>query len=76
MATTQDEVNHALRLVDESALPHPWGPLLSSFITEALNPAVAARYVVDKLTEGYGSGLVSDWSYIIESSVFIFVYPP
>lgn len=65
-----DEVQNALSLVDGAGLPYPSGPLLESFITEALNPVLAARYVKGRLASGEGSSLVSDWSYIIESSKF------
>ena len=57
-----------ISLVDAARLPHPSGALLSTFVTEALNPAAAARYVNDRLQLEGGRVLVSDWIYIIESS--------
>ncbi|KAK0704498.1 hypothetical protein B0H67DRAFT_648928 [Lasiosphaeris hirsuta] len=62
-----DEVQNALSLIDGAGLPYPSGPFLESFITEALNPVLAARYMKGRLAAGEGSSLVSDWSYIIDS---------
>ncbi|KAL7627723.1 hypothetical protein AAE478_001918 [Parahypoxylon ruwenzoriense] len=67
MATTDDEVKSTLSLIESTRLPHPSGPLLESFVSEALNPVLAARYVKHRLLLGEASSLVADWSYIIES---------
>ncbi|TFY52227.1 hypothetical protein EVJ58_g10134 [Rhodofomes roseus] len=45
MASAHDEVQHLLSRIDNLNLPHPSTPLLSSFVTEAVNPVSAARYM-------------------------------
>ncbi|KAK3989017.1 hypothetical protein QBC44DRAFT_396900 [Cladorrhinum sp. PSN332] len=67
MDTTRDEVQDVLSLIEDEGLPYPSSPLLASFVTEALNPVLAARYVKGRLLHGEGSSLVANWSYIIES---------
>ncbi|KAI2603351.1 kinase-like domain-containing protein [Hypoxylon fragiforme] len=67
MAITADEVKSTLSLIEDTRLPHPSGPLLKSYVQEALNPLLAARYVKNRLEFGEGSSLVADWYYIIES---------
>ncbi|KAI1144064.1 kinase-like domain-containing protein [Hypoxylon sp. FL0543] len=67
MAPFDDEVKSTLSLIESTRLPHPSGPLLESFVSEALNPVSAARYVKHRLMLGEASSLVADWSYIIES---------
>jgi hypothetical protein len=76
MDTTGDEVQNALSLIEDAGLPHPSGPLLASFITEALSPPLAARYVKRRSMQGQGPSLVANWSYIIESSKLIFALDP
>ncbi|KAI1404934.1 hypothetical protein F4819DRAFT_494538 [Hypoxylon fuscum] len=66
MATTNVEVRSTLSLIESTRLPHPSGPLLESFVFEALNPVQAARYVKQRLLLGEASSLVADWSYIVE----------
>ena len=68
MDTGVDEVQTTLSLIEGAGLPHPSAPLLASFVTEALNPPSAARYMKRRLLLGEGSSLVTDWSYIVESS--------
>lgn len=68
MATTNVEVRSTLSLIESTRLPHPSGPLLESFVFEALNPVQAARYVKQRLLLGEASSLVADWSYIVECS--------
>lgn len=70
MGTTGDEVQNTLSLIESAGLPYPSGPLLKSFVTEALNPVVAARFVHERLLLGEGSLLARDWSYIVESCKF------
>jgi len=70
MDTTGNEVQDALSLIESAGLPYPSGPLLESFVTEALNPVVAARFAKPRLLLGEGSLLASDWSYIVQSSRF------
>ncbi|KAI2627299.1 hypothetical protein GGS26DRAFT_561306 [Hypomontagnella submonticulosa] len=67
MAATDSDVDSTLSLIENARLPHPSGPLLESFISEALNPILAARYVKHRFLLGEASSLVADWSYIIES---------
>ncbi|KAK4160268.1 hypothetical protein QBC43DRAFT_303939 [Cladorrhinum sp. PSN259] len=68
MDANRAEVEGALSLIEEADLPHPSGPLLASFIKEALHPVMAARYTKEKLLLGEGSSLLANWSYIIESN--------
>ncbi len=68
MDTTGDEVQDTLSLIEGTGLPHPSGPLLASFITEAVNPVAAASYVKERLLVDQGLSLVANWTYIIESS--------
>ncbi|KAI0843961.1 kinase-like domain-containing protein [Daldinia vernicosa] len=67
MDIPDDLVSSTLSLIESTRLPHPSGPLLESFISEALNPVLAARYVNHRLQLGEASSLIDDWSYIIES---------
>ncbi|KAI1209388.1 uncharacterized protein F4807DRAFT_460604 [Annulohypoxylon truncatum] len=67
MAATDDEVKGTLSLIESERLPHPSGPLLELFVSEALHPVLAARCVKYRLLAGEASSLVDDWSYIIES---------
>lgn len=71
MAAPNDLVRSTLSLIESTGLPYPLGPLLQLFISEALDPALAAQYMKDRLQRGEASSLVDDWSYIIESSKFI-----
>jgi hypothetical protein len=71
---SEETVDKALYLIrDEPYLPHPLGKLLSSFITQALHPPVAAAHVLSYCHPGQHReaelrALVSDWTFIIESS--------
>lgn len=65
---TGDEVHGALAAIEAAGLPHPSGPLLRSFVNSALHPQLAARYARRAIDAGEGSSLVSDWTYIVESS--------
>ncbi|KAI0840596.1 hypothetical protein F5Y06DRAFT_243785 [Hypoxylon sp. FL0890] len=67
MATANEEVRNTLSLIENTRLPHPSGPLLESYVSDAVNPVLAARYVKHRLQLGEASSLVADWSYIIES---------
>ncbi|KUJ15474.1 kinase-like protein [Mollisia scopiformis] len=66
------DVKEALSLIEGAKLPHPSDPLLSSFIIEALDPRLAARYVLRTTQSGENQQvgllrLVSDWTYLVES---------
>lgn len=69
MASAREEVRSTLAVIESLQLPHPSNLLLSSFVSEALDPLVAARYVKDRLSTDGGRSLVSDWVYIVESSM-------
>ncbi|TVY35184.1 hypothetical protein LOCC1_G008040 [Lachnellula occidentalis] len=70
---TADDVKEALSLIESARLPHPSGLLLSSFVTESLNPRLAAQYVLKACRSGRSQqtellSIVSDWSYLIEAT--------
>ena len=67
MDSHRQEIGKTLSRIDGLDLPHPSSALLSAFVSEALQPVVAARYVNNRLSAGEASSLVSDWIYIIES---------
>ncbi|KAI1662751.1 hypothetical protein F4813DRAFT_394895 [Daldinia decipiens] len=62
-----EEVRSALLLIKSTKLLHPSGSLLESFVSSALYPELAARYVKKRLELGEASSLVDDWLYIVES---------
>ncbi|TVY13908.1 hypothetical protein LARI1_G009029 [Lachnellula arida] len=69
---TDDDVKEALSIIGGARLPHPSGPLLSSFITQSLNPRLAAQYVLKARRSGHSQQtdllpIVSDWSYLVEA---------
>ena len=72
-ANFKQVVKEALSLIESAGLPHPSSLLLSSFIIEALDPPLAAQYVLPTCRSGDDEeadlfSIVSDWSYIVESS--------
>lgn len=74
MDSMDPEVNDALSVIQHADLPHPSGALLSSFITEALDPQAAADYLLKACHAGHGPNtrsellsLVDDWTYIVDS---------
>lgn len=71
MTSAREDVQRTLSLIETIKLPHPSGRLLSSFVTEAVDPALAARYVRDRLSAGDAHSTVSDWTYIVESSMYV-----
>ena len=64
----QEVVHSVLSLIDTAGLPHPSGPLLASFVKDAVDPVMAARYVQSEITASGAPTLVSDWTYVVESS--------
>lgn len=68
------DVREALSLAENANLAHPASALLSCFILDALNPQLAAKHVLEGCRrsqdlEAVLLSLVSDWSYIVESSM-------
>lgn len=79
MGSIRDEVDDVLSLREGIDLSHPSRPLQASFVTEALHPVLAARDIKDRLNTGEEPSIVSDWTYIVESSKTLplsFCYPP
>ncbi|EGU81735.1 hypothetical protein FOXB_07742 [Fusarium oxysporum f. sp. conglutinans Fo5176] len=70
---SEEAVDKTLSLIrDEPCLPHPLGKLLSSFITQVVDPPLAAAHVLSYCHSGQHReaelrALVSDWTFIIES---------
>lgn len=69
------EVDSVLSLIADEKLTHPFGPLLQSFILEALNPRLVARYILERCHRDENRladllEIASDWRYIIESRTF------
>lgn len=65
------EVDSVLRLIEKANLPHPLGQLLCAFLTEALNPRLAAAFVEQNCRPGEDQqvdllSLASDWKAIVE----------
>lgn len=67
------KVNEISSLIESTKLPHPSGALLSSFVTEALNPRLAAEFVLARCQAGHGNerrtqllSLVDNWIYIVQ----------
>lgn len=52
MDSIYQEVNEALSLIETTELSHPSGALLSSFVTEALDPRSAAEFVLERCHAG------------------------
>ncbi|OSD00301.1 hypothetical protein PYCCODRAFT_1446288 [Trametes coccinea BRFM310] len=57
-----EDVTSVLSLIEETDLRHPSEPLLRCFVTDAVDPIAAARYVRGRLSAGEGPSLVSDWT--------------
>ncbi|KAM5386754.1 hypothetical protein ACJZ2D_000047 [Fusarium nematophilum] len=75
-------VQEVLSLIqNEPGLPHPSGPLLESFVSEALRPQLAAAYILRVCRSSSDQkaellALVSDWTYIVESITEYGTQPP
>lgn len=67
MDSPHEEVRKALSLVHSNDLPHPLDSLISSFVTEAVDPRAAANFVIHALPHRRASSLVSDWRFIVEA---------
>lgn len=67
MKDTGDPVRDALDRIEALNLPHPTGPLLSAFVTQALNPLAAADYVEKRLDATDADTIINDWTFIVES---------
>lgn len=68
MATPEDEVREALSLIETAGLPYPSDLLLLNFVSDARHRHLAARYVQRAFAAGEAGLLVTDWTYIIDSS--------
>ncbi|TVY37481.1 hypothetical protein LSUB1_G004491 [Lachnellula subtilissima] len=67
-----DDVKAALALIEGARLSHPSGPLLSCFILDALNPRLAAQYVLQASRSGHNPktnllAVLSDWSHLVKA---------
>jgi hypothetical protein len=71
MNSDNNVVDITLSLLDNVGLPYPSGPLLASFVTEALNPVQAAHYLNQRLSADESSSVVADWTYTIQSSMCV-----
>ncbi|KAF7563112.1 hypothetical protein G7046_g998 [Stylonectria norvegica] len=67
-------VQEAISVIEDAGLPYPSGPLLSSFVSGALNPRLAAEYVLQASRSQAHSdeanpllSLLADWKYIVEA---------
>ena len=65
-------IQETLSLIEQARLPHPSGPLLAAFVTEALQPLTAANFVKLRCRDAADEraalqSLVSDWTYIVEA---------
>ncbi|KAI0161773.1 hypothetical protein GGR52DRAFT_561098 [Hypoxylon sp. FL1284] len=67
MAAVDSEVDDVLSTIENTGLPHPLIPFLQSYVSDAVHPVLAARYVKPRLELGEASSLAADWTYIIES---------
>ncbi|QGA21624.1 hypothetical protein EYB26_009335 [Talaromyces marneffei] len=65
MSTDNNVVERILSLLDNVELPYPGGPLLTFFVSEALNPVQAAHYLNQRILTDEPSFIVADWAYII-----------
>lgn len=63
-------VRDAISVIESAGLPYPCCQLLIVFILEALDPRVAALYVIAKGEEEKLHLLAQDWRYIVESGEF------
>jgi hypothetical protein len=63
------EVQDTLALIAAASLSHPLGSLLSAFVTEAIDPVVAARYLRETIGDGHheeAQAAVHDWAFIVD----------
>ncbi|KAF5556464.1 kinase [Fusarium phyllophilum] len=79
--TADPKCEEAFSVIESEDLPHPLGKLLSSFITNALNPAIAATHVLNHCRSGQQRKadlhtLISDWTFIVESITKYGTTPP
>lgn len=64
-----DLVHDTVDFIENAELPHPYPALLASFVTEALAPRVAARYIRERHQSEGWQPLVVDWTYIVDCSM-------
>ena len=68
MPWPKGEVRDVLSQIENADLPYPSGPLLSSFVTGAVDPTLAARYLSARLVAEEARSVVIEWAYIVNSS--------
>jgi len=68
MATPEDEVREARSLIETAGLPYPSDLLLLNFVNGAHHRHLAARYVQRAFAAGEVELLVTNWTYIVDSS--------
>jgi hypothetical protein len=67
----RSEIAAVLSDIHALDLPYPSGSILSAFISEALEPLDAARYVTERLSTDDPQTIVSDWTYIVRCSKLV-----
>lgn len=75
-SAVDDTVKEAWSLIADAKLHYPEGPLLSSFVTNALHPRLAAEYLLKRChsTSDPASEileLLADWRFIVLSRKYI-----
>ncbi|KAI0007108.1 kinase-like domain-containing protein [Xylariaceae sp. FL0662B] len=73
-ALSDAEVKRAMSLIDGAKLPYPLGPLLQCFVMEALDPRLAARYILEICNSSHDKhadllAAASHWRHIVESVI-------
>lgn len=67
MNSPHAEVSKAVKLVEAQDLSHPFGALLIDFVKEALEPRLAARFLIERIEQHQkpASELASHWQFVI-----------
>ncbi|KAF5577501.1 kinase [Fusarium pseudoanthophilum] len=79
--TNDPKCQEAFSIIENEDLPHPLGKLLTTFISNALNPSLAATHVLNHCRPGQERkidlyALISDWTFIVESITKYGTTPP
>ncbi|KAF5592908.1 kinase [Fusarium pseudocircinatum] len=80
-STDDPECQEAFSVIENEDLPHPLDKLLSAFVANALNPALAATHLLNHRRPGQQRkadlyALISDWKFIVESMTKYGSTPP